>query len=130
EAFAVGHRRERGHGFKAIHAIILINGIMDCKFHLLFLENVRPIFRGVRRTSMTETQTQLRNHYAFTPTVKAIQDRKGSRDSYQHMEERPWRATATPGLAAFIAAQTSFFFATATADGQPYIQHRGGPAGF
>src|SRR5215831_18771166 len=90
----------------------------------------RTILGCVRRTSMTETQTQLRSHYAFTPTVKAIQARKGSRDSYQRMEERPWRSTVTPDLAAFIAAQTSFFMATATADGQPYIQHRGGPAGF
>jgi predicted pyridoxine 5'-phosphate oxidase superfamily flavin-nucleotide-binding protein len=79
----------------------------------------------------TRTQTESRTHYAFTPTVKAIQTRKGSRDSYQPMEEqRPWNATVTPELAAFIAAQTSFFMATATADGQPYIQHRGGPAGF
>ena len=78
-----------------------------------------------------QTSTEARNHYAFTPTVKAIQARKGSRDSYQRMEEqRPWNATVTPDLAAFIAAQTSFFMATATADGQPYIQHRGGPAGF
>jgi hypothetical protein len=76
------------------------------------------------------TQSQLHNHYAFTPTVKAIQARKGSRDSYQRMEERPWRTTVTPDLAAFIAAMTSFFMATATADGQPYIQHRGGPPGF
>ena len=77
-----------------------------------------------------ETQTEPRIHYAFTPTVKAIQARNGSRASYQRMEERQWRATVTPDLAAFIAAQTSFFMATATADGQPYIQHRGGPAGF
>ena len=47
------------------------------------------------------------------------------------MEERGgWRTTITPDLAAFIAAQTSVFLATASADGQPYIQHRGGPAGF
>jgi predicted pyridoxine 5'-phosphate oxidase superfamily flavin-nucleotide-binding protein len=79
----------------------------------------------------TRTSTEARAHYAFTPTVKAIQTRKGSRDSYQRMEQqRPWNATVTPDLAAFIAAQTSFFMATATADGQPYIQHRGGPAGF
>jgi uncharacterized protein len=78
----------------------------------------------------TETSPESRSHYAFTPTVKAIQARKGSRESYQRMEERPWRTTVTPDLAAFIAAQTSFFMATATADGQPYIQHRGGPAGF
>ena len=47
-----------------------------------------------------------------------------------------WRSAAagssaiTPDLAAFIGAQTSVFLATANADGQPYIQHRGGPAGF
>ncbi|MDX8533775.1 pyridoxamine 5'-phosphate oxidase family protein [Mesorhizobium sp. VK25A] len=68
---------------------------------------------------------------AFTPTVKAIQSRKGSRDSYARVEQRGgWRATITSDLAAFIEAQTSVFLATANAEGQPYIQHRGGPAGF
>jgi predicted pyridoxine 5'-phosphate oxidase superfamily flavin-nucleotide-binding protein len=68
---------------------------------------------------------------AFTPTVKAIQSRKGSRDSYARVEQRGgWRATITPDLAAFVEAQTSVFLATANAEGQPYIQHRGGPAGF
>jgi uncharacterized protein len=68
---------------------------------------------------------------AFTPTVKAIQARKGSRNAYARVEEKGgWRTTITPDLAAFIAAQTSIFFGTANADGQPYIQHRGGPPGF
>ncbi|TPI18791.1 pyridoxamine 5'-phosphate oxidase family protein [Mesorhizobium sp. B4-1-1] len=68
---------------------------------------------------------------AFTPTVKAIQARKGSRDSYARVEQRGgWRATITADLAAFVEAQTSVFLATANAEGQPYIQHRGGPAGF
>lgn len=68
---------------------------------------------------------------AFTPAVKAIQTRKGSRRGYAHMEEGGgWRTEIDDGLAAFIGEQTSFFLATATADGQPYIQHRGGPAGF
>ena len=68
---------------------------------------------------------------AFTPTVKAIQARKGSRVSYGRMEERGgWQARITPELAEFIAAQTSVFLATVNAAGQPYIQHRGGPAGF
>jgi predicted pyridoxine 5'-phosphate oxidase superfamily flavin-nucleotide-binding protein len=63
--------------------------------------------------------------------VKAIQARKGSRQSYAHMEEGgSWQTRITPDLAAFIAAQTSVFLATANAEGQPYIQHRGGPAGF
>ncbi|MDX8455466.1 pyridoxamine 5'-phosphate oxidase family protein [Mesorhizobium sp. VK9D] len=68
---------------------------------------------------------------AFTPSVKAIQSRKGSRDSYARVEQRGgWRATITPDLAAFVEAQTSVFLATANAEGQPYIQHRGGPVGF
>src|SRR5918995_1543196 len=67
---------------------------------------------------------------AFSPSVKAIQARKGSRASYHKQEARGWRTEITPDLVAFIAAQTSFLLATASADGQPYIQHRGGPAGF
>jgi len=47
------------------------------------------------------------------------------------MEEgRGWSSTITPDLAQFIGQRDSFYLATASADGQPYIQHRGGPAGF
>lgn len=68
---------------------------------------------------------------AFTPSVKALQTRKGSRRAYENMEERgSWKTRITPDLAKFIAAQTSVFFATANKVGQPYIQHRGGPPGF
>ena len=68
---------------------------------------------------------------AFTPTIKAVQARKGSRHGYEKIEKRgSWETVITPDLAAFIAAQTSVFLATANAQGQPYIQHRGGPAGF
>lgn len=68
---------------------------------------------------------------AFTPTVKAIQSRKGSRANYARMEERGgWQTAITQDLTTFIAAQTSVFLATVNADGQPYIQHRGGPPGF
>jgi uncharacterized protein len=68
---------------------------------------------------------------AFTPSIKAVQARKGSREAYRRMEERgAWQTRITPDLAAFIEAQTSVFLATANAQGQPYIQHRGGPAGF
>jgi len=68
---------------------------------------------------------------AFTPTAKAIQLRKGSRDAYARMEAGGGFPTAIDEeLAAFIAAQTSFFLGTANASGQPYIQHRGGPPGF
>jgi predicted pyridoxine 5'-phosphate oxidase superfamily flavin-nucleotide-binding protein len=62
--------------------------------------------------------------------VKAVQERKGSRAGYHKQEQRGWRTEITAELAGFIAAQTSFLLATASADGQPYIQHRGGPAGF
>lgn len=68
---------------------------------------------------------------AFTPTVKAIQARHGSRDAYARMEsERGWETRIMPDVAGFIEQQTSVFFATANEEGQPYIQHRGGPAGF
>ncbi len=68
---------------------------------------------------------------AFTPSVKAVQARKGSREAYRRVEERgTWQTLITPDLAQFVGAQTSVFLATASADGQPYIQHRGGPAGF
>ena len=74
---------------------------------------------------------QYTSDVAFTPTVKAVQARKGSRNLYARMERtRPWAAAVPPELARFIEAQTSVFLATANAAGQPYIQHRGGPAGF
>ncbi len=68
---------------------------------------------------------------AFTPTVKSIQSRKGSRSAYARMEnEGGWETTITDELAGFISRQTSVFLATANSLGQPYIQHRGGPPGF
>ena len=68
---------------------------------------------------------------AFTPAVKAIQTRKGSRDGYASQEQRGgWRTEIDEDLAARLANTNSFYLATATADGQPYIQHRGGPKGF
>jgi uncharacterized protein len=68
---------------------------------------------------------------AFTPAVKEIQTRKGSRDAYAHVEQNGgWRTEIDDNLAAFLADINSLYFATASADGQPYIQHRGGPRGF
>ena len=68
---------------------------------------------------------------AFTPAVKEVQRRKGSRQVYARVEEGGgWETTITPDLSAFIAQQTSFFLATSNGENQPYIQHRGGPAGF
>jgi hypothetical protein len=68
---------------------------------------------------------------AFTPSVKAVQARKGSRSAYARMEQgRGWQTAVTPELQAWLAQLNSFYLATANAQGQPYIQHRGGPAGF
>jgi predicted pyridoxine 5'-phosphate oxidase superfamily flavin-nucleotide-binding protein len=68
---------------------------------------------------------------AFTPTVKAIQNRKGSRRAYAEREEEgAWSTEITDDLRQFIEAQTSVFLGTANGQGQPYIQHRGGPPGF
>jgi predicted pyridoxine 5'-phosphate oxidase superfamily flavin-nucleotide-binding protein len=68
---------------------------------------------------------------AFTPAVKQIQARKGSRDAYARVEQHGgWRTQVDENLAAFLADANSLYLATATADGQPYIQHRGGPKGF
>lgn len=68
---------------------------------------------------------------AFSPAVKATQARKGSRLAYAQQEAAGgWATEITEALRDFIEAQTSVFLATASADGQPYIQHRGGPPGF
>ena len=68
---------------------------------------------------------------AFTPAVQAQQDRLGSRDSYARWEEtRGFQQEISPELARFVAERDSFYLGTASADGQPYIQHRGGPPGF
>jgi uncharacterized protein len=68
---------------------------------------------------------------AFSPSVKAVQRRRGSRDAYARMEQKGgWSDRITPELAAFIAERDSCYLGTASADGQPYIQHRGGPKGF
>ena len=68
---------------------------------------------------------------AFSPSVKAVQQARGSRAGYAKMEEKGGFAIEIDAsLAAFIAEQRSFYLATANAEGQPYIQHRGGPKGF
>ena len=68
---------------------------------------------------------------AFTPAVKTIQTEKGSRSSYAKMEQRgSWRTTVTPDLEAFLADLDMFYLGTSNAEGQPYIQYRGGAPGF
>lgn len=73
----------------------------------------------------------LSSDIAFTPRVKAIQAERGSRSSYERMEERGgFRTELTEDLAQFLSGIDTAFLATANAAGQPYTQHRGGPKGF
>ncbi len=67
----------------------------------------------------------------FTASVKAEQEKRGSRRQYQRKEDAGgWPDSITPDLERFIGAIRSFYLGTASAEGQPYIQHRGGPPGF
>lgn len=84
---------------------------------------------------MAKTTDPSRREYpsdiAFTTAVKAIQSRKGSRQGYARMERRDgWQTLVTPDLASFLADLDMFYLGTANAEGQPYIQYRGGPPGF
>ena len=68
---------------------------------------------------------------AFTPSVKAAQAERGSRESYARMETgEGWPTEVTPDLAAFLGELDMFYLATANAEGQPYVQYRGGSPGF
>ncbi len=81
---------------------------------------------------MTETTPEtFISDIAFSDAVKQVQAAKGSRAGYARMEQKGgWKNTVTDDLAEFIATMDSFYLATASADGQPYIQHRGGTKGF
>lgn len=84
---------------------------------------------------MSDVQTNSSQTYssdvAFTPAVKAMQSRKGSREGYARVEQNGgWRTEIDENLAAFLAETDSFYLATASGAGHPYIQHRGGPKGF
>ena len=68
---------------------------------------------------------------AFTPTVMAVQEHEGSRDSYRRLEGgEAHHDRLGPAEASFIAARDSFYMATVSETGWPYLQHRGGPRGF
>lgn len=74
---------------------------------------------------------QFSSDIAFTPAVKGIQAENGSRSGYSRMEMGgSWETTATPELKAFLADLDMFYLGTANAEGQPYIQYRGGSPGF
>jgi len=74
---------------------------------------------------------QLSSDIAFTPSVKAVQTRRRSRDLYAKVEARGgFRTEITKDLVDFLAGVDTAYLATASAAGQPYAQHRGGPKGF
>lgn len=78
-----------------------------------------------------DDQRAFTSDVAFTASVKREQEKRGSRKGYQKMEERGgWRTIVDDDLRAFIISRESFYLGTVNADGYPYIQHRGGKAGF
>jgi predicted pyridoxine 5'-phosphate oxidase superfamily flavin-nucleotide-binding protein len=66
----------------------------------------------------------------FTPAAQQAQAERGSARAYAQRVAEGFPDTVTPELAAFLAEQDTAFLGTATKDGAPYIQHRGGPKGF
>jgi predicted pyridoxine 5'-phosphate oxidase superfamily flavin-nucleotide-binding protein len=81
-----------------------------------------PAFAGT--SSMTNSTR------VFTPAAPKAQAERGSAGAYDRRVAEGFPETVTPELAKFIAEQDTVFLATATAEGAPYIQHRGGPKGF
>lgn len=68
---------------------------------------------------------------AFTPAVKAAQEKYGSRQTYARFEEScPSNDILTPEIAAFVAQRDGFYLGTVSSNGYPYIQFRGGEPGF
>src|SRR5262245_13972704 len=99
---------------------------------------LRSIFRSRRggrwpenEPTMMTKERQYPSDVAFTEAVKAQQRSRASRHVYERMEKGgSWETRITPPLHAFITTCRSFFLATANSEGQPYVQHRGGPPGF
>src|SRR5882757_10071876 len=73
---------------------------------------------------------QTNSDLVFPPAVRRAQAERGTAQVYDRKVAAGFPDTVTPELAAFIAEQDTAFLGTATADGAPYIQHRGGPKGF
>jgi predicted pyridoxine 5'-phosphate oxidase superfamily flavin-nucleotide-binding protein len=91
----------------------------------------KPPFHRLR-TKVGVVMAQNYIHTVFTDAARAMQEADGSRVSYARMEAG---ASGEPDAitereAAFIAVRDSFYLASVTSDGWPYVQHRGGPAGF
>jgi uncharacterized protein len=99
------------------------------------MPQVSAVLHAKRGLNVTEgkmiNSRRYPSHVVFTPSVKSMQSRHGSRSAYARREQDGgWETSITLECADFIRRQTSVFLATANDDGQPYIQHRGGPPGF
>ena len=80
---------------------------------------------------MKNKELKYTSDIAFTSSVKAVQKKYHSRSSYARMEEMGgWKSEISPQLENFLHIMDSFYISTANSDGQPYVQHRGGPRGF
>lgn len=68
---------------------------------------------------------------AFTDNVRALQEAHGSRTAYARVEAGGFRGEGLgPQETGFLSGADNFFLATVSETGWPYVQHRGGPAGF
>ncbi|RLD26632.1 MAG: pyridoxamine 5'-phosphate oxidase [Bacteroidetes bacterium] len=80
---------------------------------------------------MKNDELKYTSDIAFTPSVKAIQEKFHSRSSYARMEQfGGWQSEVAEELTQFLNNMDSFYLSTSNALGQPYTQHRGGPKGF
>jgi hypothetical protein len=108
----------------------------DVRNHVLAvdIEKEQPV---LSRSSSNGNRTQARSmthnfgSFVFTPTVKALQERYGSRRQYSRIEGTDSSPTRLgPQESEFIGERDSFYMATLGSNGWPYVQHRGGPKGF
>ncbi|MET0462556.1 MAG: pyridoxamine 5'-phosphate oxidase family protein [Chitinophagaceae bacterium] len=70
------------------------------------------------------------SNLAFSDVIKSIQDRLGSRGTYERVEKMSYVDGLTAIESSFIGQMDSFYMASFGENGFPYIQHRGGPQGF
>lgn len=83
------------------------------------------------RAAPRPEDTRPASDVAFSDSVKAVQAERGSRTMFAAKDaDGGWRTEISDDLATFIGSVTTCYLATASAEGQPYVQHRGGPAGF
>ncbi len=87
----------------------------------------RPLTNSVRRSN----HASVSQRHCLHSRRKSHPDPEGSRFAYSKVEEgRDWQTTVTPELESFVAEMDMFYLGTANAEGQPYIQYRGGSPGF